>query len=84
MRGRAVGGNLNGGDLWAREIIFCVVRTPKADGSGQQAAHRRCTIRCSLPWEQERRRVVPSPANPLLSGKHGRPRCVADRAASRG
>ena len=34
---------------WAREIIFCVVRTPKADGSGRvrpvwgrPAAHRRC------------------------------------------
>mgnify|MGYP001397703601 CR=1 FL=1 len=34
---------------WAREIIFCVVRPPKADGSGRvrpvwgrPAAHRRC------------------------------------------
>ena len=47
---------------------------------------RRCTIRCSLPWEQNCRRsaMCRQPANPLHSGKHGRPRRVADRAASRG
>ena len=47
---------------------------------------RRCTIRCSLPSEQNCRcrAMCRQPANPLLSGKHGRPRRVADRAASRG
>ena len=54
--------------------------------AGLPGRARRRTIRCSLPWEQNcrRRAMCRQPANPLLSGKHGRPRRVADRAASRG
>ena len=45
----------NSGDLWAREIIFCVVRPPAAAGSGpdgpigyRPAAHRRLLISAGL------------------------------------
>ena len=65
---------------------FCVVRTPKADGSGQQAAHKEVMsmINTSFLLEQCYGARRAGACEPLPSGKHGRPRGVADRATSRG
>ncbi len=64
----------------ARDIIFCVVRPPKAAGSGQQAAHKEVMsmINTSFLLEQSEPgagppmgRRVGEPCEPLLAASVG-------------